>query len=62
MIHAPHKDRFVGRLGIFGVRPGKVLPWSLGNREELAVERIVERVQLGVRMEKHMVQVLKGLA
>ena len=26
------------------------------------MERIVERVQLGVRMEKHMVQVLKGLA
>ena len=26
------------------------------------MERTVERVQLGVRMEKHMVQVLKGLA
>jgi hypothetical protein len=52
-------------LVVFGM-----LPWDLGtslrNRRSIMTgtseKPKVERVQLGVRMEKHMVQVLKGLA
>src|SRR5215469_12105746 len=37
--------------------------WYIGNMKEQLEHRIVvERVQTGVRMEKHLLKVLKGLA
>src|SRR5215813_6719387 len=46
---------------------GTIVPWDRASREEVlamatAEPVSVERVQLGVRMEKRMVKVLKGLA
>jgi hypothetical protein len=59
--------RIWGPVDAYWARP-VVLPWSLGTSttrdtvDETVKPVAVERVQLGVRMEKKMVKVLKGLA
>jgi hypothetical protein len=39
-----------------------LLPGSLGNMKCVSEPTVTERVQLGVRLEKNLVKVLKGLA